>query len=112
MQLVLDDEIGRVERPAIVELACPARARRRRRSPTRLEAVDMAEERAGLAYPWKAGELVDGRDQERGQAAIDRLVDGQDRQRPIAREVAGRIRAADHHIARRASFGMQAKTVA
>ncbi|MBW6524955.1 hypothetical protein KZ810_15765 [Sphingomonas sp. RHCKR47] len=45
----------------------------------------MAEERAGLPDPGQCRELVDRRDQEGGQAAVDRLVDGDDRQRAVTR---------------------------
>ena len=66
-----------------------------------VEPIDMAEEGAGLADPGQARELVDGGDQKGGQAPIDRLVDGQDRQRPVAGEVAGRVGAADLQVGRR-----------
>ena len=56
--------------------------------PVRVVAVDMAEERAALADPGQRRELVDGRDQEGRQPAVDRLVDGHDRQRAVAGEVA------------------------
>ena len=64
-------------------------------------AVDVAEEGAGLADPRQAGELVDRRDQEGRQAAVDRLVHRQHRQRPVAGEVAGGVGAADLHVLRR-----------
>ena len=51
-------------------------------------AVDPAEERADLAGPRHGGELVHRGDHEAGQPAVDRLIHGQDRQRPAAGEVA------------------------
>ena len=102
MQLVLDDQIGRIERPAVVER--PAFAPRLGgavEADPFGEPVDVTEEGAGLADPGQARELVDGGDQESRQPPIDRLVDGQDRQRTIAREIAGGIGAADLQIGRR-----------
>ena len=101
MQLVLDDEIGRIERPAVVERAALPRLGGAVEADAFVEPVDVAEEGAGLADPGQARELVDGRDQEGRQAPIDRLVDGQDRQRAVPREVAGRIGAANFQVGRR-----------
>ena len=112
MQLVLDDEIGRIERPAVVELAALPRFCGAIEADALLESVDMTEERAGLADPGQARELVDGRDQEGRQAPVDRLIDGQDRQRPIPREIAGRVDAADFQIGRRMLVRHAGETIA
>ena len=64
-----------------------ARLRRDRRSHADRTARP-AEEPTDVAGPGHGREFVDGRDQEAGQAAIDRFVDRQDRQRRVAREVA------------------------
>ena len=84
MQLVLDDEVRRIERPAIAERPALAWLGRAVEADAIFEAIDMAEEGAGLAHPRQARELVDGSDQKRRQTPIDRLVDGKDRQRPVA----------------------------
>ena len=102
MQLVLDDQIGRIERPAIVERSAFAPGVGGAvETEAFSEAVDVPEECAGLADPGQAREFVDGGDQEGRQAPVDRLVDGQDRQRTIAREVAGGVGAADLQVGRR-----------
>ena len=46
-------------------------------------AVHAAEERADLAGPRQGRELVHRGDQEARQPAVDRLVHGEDRQRPV-----------------------------
>jgi len=54
----------------------------------RVAAIGAAEQRSRRTDPRQRRELVDGRDQERRQASVDRRVDGDDRQRPVAVEVA------------------------
>ena len=61
--------------------------------------VGAAEEAAGLADPGEGGELVDGGDQESREPAVDRLVDGDDRQRAVAGEVALEVGADDAQLA-------------
>src|SRR4029077_13198612 len=101
VQLVLNDEIGRVERPAIVELAPVPGLGGPEEPYAFLVAVHLAEEGPGSPFPWKAGKFVNGRDQECGQPLVNRIIDGQDWQRPISRKVTGRIDTTDHHIIRR-----------
>ena len=48
-------------------------------------AIDIAEKGAGLREPGQAGEFIDRGDDEGWQAAIDRLIDGQNWQRPRRR---------------------------
>ena len=122
MQLVLDHEVGwrqrAIEAPARPWLGCsveagritrPAsrrvprrplrRAASRRPSPC-TEALGAAEQLAGLRHPGERGELVHRRDQEGGQAAVDGLVHGQDRERPVAAEVAFEVGADDTQLRR------------
>jgi hypothetical protein len=49
-----------------------------------ISALHLAEQLAGLTFPRKAGELIDGRDEEGGQAAINRFIDCNNRQRRAA----------------------------
>ena len=97
MQLVLDDQVGRWQRPG------------ERRSLLRLGgaeeavgviAVGAAEQRTGRPEPGQRRELVDSGDQERRQPPVQRLVDGDDRQRALAVEIAVQIGADDPQLAR------------
>ena len=92
MQLVLDDQVRRGQRRG----HWPA--------PTRfggavetvfVEPVGVAEERARPRFPRQRRKLVDCGDQEAGQAAVQRLVDGDDGQGAVAGEVALPVGA--HH---------------
>lgn len=76
MQLVLDDQIGWIELPTVIEWAtfAPCVVGPIETDPFD-ESVDVTEEGAGLADPWQACELVDGGDQKCRQTSIDRLVD-------------------------------------
>src|SRR5262245_4390807 len=99
MQLVLNDQVRRIERPAVVEGTAFASWRISAVEADAFgEPIHMTEECAGLAHPWQTRKLVNGGNQESGQASIDRLVDGEDRQRTITREVAGCIGAADLQV--------------
>src|SRR5208337_5240350 len=57
-----------------------------------------AEEPPDVASPWHGREFVNRRNQEAGQAAIDWLIDRQDRQRRVAREVASTIHTHDAQV--------------
>ena len=83
MKLVLDDEVRRIEGEAIVQRPAPARLGCAVETNILLEAVDMPEEGTGLANPGQAREFIDSSDQEGRQPPIDRLIDGQDGQRPV-----------------------------
>ena len=77
VQFVLDDERrGRQRCVAVERRAHPARIRGAIEAPLVL-AVDMAEEGARLGKPGKAGEFVDGGDDESWQPAVNHLIDGQ-----------------------------------
>ena len=71
-----------------------------RRPSRRIEAFGAAEQLAGLRHPGERRELVHRRDQEGGQAAVDGLVHGQDRERPVSAEVAFEVRADDAQLDR------------
>src|SRR5262245_6119342 len=62
--------------------------------------IGSTEQDTGLADPGKGGELVDSGDEECRQTAVERLVNGNYRQRTIAGEVALEIRASDSQFAR------------
>src|SRR5271166_2694672 len=68
-----------------------------------------AEEPTDVASPWHGREFVDGRDQEAGQAAIDRFVDRQDGQRGVAGEVAATIDTHDAQVDRGLGAGDKLK---
>ena len=78
VQLVLDDQIRRLQRGR--ERAPPVLLAGAVES-VLVVAVGTTEEGPDLAGPGHGRELVDRGDQEARQAAIDRLVDGQNRQR-------------------------------
>ena len=103
-KLVLDDEVGRRQRRC--EARSPARlggaVEARRVMPVRA-----AEQRSRLPDPRERRELVDRGDQERRQPPVERLIDGDDRQRPIAREVALEVRADDAQLVRLIVVGQQ-----
>ena len=109
MQLVLDDQVGRRQRrgqrASSVPVAGAVEA-------VLVVAVGTAEEGADLAGPGHGGELVDRGDQEAGQAAIDRLVDRQDRQRLVAGEVAASVDADDAQVGRLVRVGHELERVA
>jgi hypothetical protein len=101
VQLVLDDERrGRQRCAAVNRRPHSARICGAIEAPLVL-AVDMAEEGARLAEPRKAGEFVDGGNDEGWQTTVNHLIDGQDWERPRSGEGAGRIGAANFHIPRR-----------
>ena len=85
MQLVLDDQVGR---PRMVRVAAVEETRR-------------------LAGPRQRRELVGGRDHERGQAAVDRLVHRHDGQGALPGEVAVPVDAVDEQIGRLVGVRMQ-----
>jgi hypothetical protein len=60
----------------------------------------LTEQLAGLAFPRKASELIDRRNQEGRQAAVDGFVDRNNRQRRPAGEFAISIYAGDAQIER------------
>ena len=60
--------------------------------------------RSGLAFPRQGGELVDGGDQEGREAPIDRLIDGEDWERTLARKFAGSVDAADLKVGRPSNY--------
>src|SRR5260370_115459 len=57
MQFVLNDEIGRVEHPAVVELASLPGIGGPVKADVFLKSVHLAKECAGPTFPWKAGKL-------------------------------------------------------
>ena len=101
MQLVLDDEIRRIERPTVAERPALTWFSRPVKADAVFKAIDVSKERAGLAHPRQGRELVDRSDQKRRQTPIDRLVDGKDGQRPVAAKIAAGVGAADFEIGRR-----------
>ena len=80
MQFVLDDQVRRQQAAARQRL--PRVRVARAVEAVLVVALDAAEERAHLAGPRHGRELVHRGDHEAGQPAVDRLIDGQDRQRP------------------------------
>ena len=68
--------------------------------PGRIGAVGPAEQGARLPHPRQRGELVDGRDEERGEPAVERLVHPDDRQGTVATEVALPVGADDAQLVR------------
>ncbi len=82
---------------------------------------DAAEEHASLAPPGQHRELVDSREQERGELAVDLLVDEQHRQPlgvlpraegAVARRLAGRRHTAHDHLLRVGPVGAEHQAVA
>ena len=108
VQLVLDDEIGRRQRP-VEPLSAPALGGSVKPGP--VEALGAAEELAGLGHPGERRELVSGRNQEGGETAVDGLVHGQYRQRPVAAEVALEVRADDAKLLRTVVVGQEGEGV-
>ena len=98
MQFVLNDQRRRIELPAIFEQPAPARLGSAEETDTRLEPIDIAEECTGFTLPREARKLVNGRNEEGRQPAIDRLVYGQDWQGSLTRKIAPGVDAADFHI--------------
>jgi hypothetical protein len=92
MQFVLNDQIGWIKRPTVVEWPAltPGLGGTIEAKPLS-KAINMTEERASFPDPRQTCKLVDRGNQEGGQATIDRLIDGEDRQRTIAGEVTGRV---------------------
>src|SRR5579884_583015 len=105
VQLVLNDEVGRVERPAVSERPPFAWLSRAVETDAILEAVDMAKEGTSLADPGQCRELVHRRDQECRQASINRLVHREDWKRPIPAEVAIYIGATNLEVGRHVLVG-------
>src|SRR5579863_7317550 len=101
MQLVLNYQIGRIERPIIVKLMTLLGLGRSIEANVLLESIDMAKECSGLTDPRQARKLVDSRNKKGRQTPIDWFVDGQYRQRPAADEIASRVDAANLHVGRR-----------
>ena len=66
----------------------------------RIGAISPAEEGARLPHPRQRGELVDGRDEERGQPPVEGLVHPDDRQGTVAAEVALPVGADDAQLVR------------
>ena len=98
MQFVLNDQVRRQERfgqrlPGGVGVA-------RAIEPARVGALHLTEQLARLAFPRKAGELIDGCNQERRQAAINGFIDGDNRQWRAAGEFAFPVDAGDAKIER------------
>ena len=108
VQLVLDDEIGRGQRP-VEPLSAAALGGSVKPGP--VEALGAAEELAGLGHPGERRELVSGRNQEGGETAVDGLVHGQNRQRPVAAEVALEVRADDAKLLRTVVVGQEGEGV-
>ena len=98
MQLVLDDEIGRSQRPRrhrldrvqrpLLRVAVAVLQVRRAETVAGAAARDPAEQRLDRALPRQLGELVDRAEQHRRQQPVDLLVDDDHRQ-PLAWAVAG-----------------------
>ena len=104
VQLVLDHEIGRWYGPR--EAVSPA-GLGGSVEPVGVVPVRAAEQRSGIAHPGERGELVHGRDQKRGEAPVERFVDGDDREGLVAREVALPVRARYAEIGRVVGIGEQ-----
>src|SRR6266516_475666 len=96
MQLVLDHEVGRRKRRS------EARTLARLRSTVEARSVVplcTAKEGSGLSNPRERCEFIDCCDQESWQPTIERLVYGQDGERPT-REVTFEVRADDTQLSR------------
>ena len=104
MQLVLDHEIGRRQRPT-ERPAFPWR--RRAVEPVIVVAFRTTEQHAGVADPRQRREFVNRRDQECRQPAIDRLVHRDDGQWSVAAEVAFEIRTGNAQVVRRVRIRFQ-----
>jgi len=106
MQLVLNDQVRWIKRPTIIKRPTVAAGLSGTIESKPLgKPIDVTEERAGFPDPRQTCKLVYCGNQEGRQAAIDWLVDGEDRQRTVAGEIAGRIGAADFQIRRRRIVG-------
>ena len=89
MQFVLNDQVRRQERlgqrlPSGVGVA---RAIEAPILGIAVGALHLTEQLARLAFPRKAGELIDGRNQEGWQAAINGFIDRNNRQRRARRRI-------------------------
>jgi len=84
MQFVLNYQIGWVQR---FREQRTAHWHRRPEKAVAIAAIGTAEEAGDLTRPRHARELVDGSDHECREPTIDRLVDGQNGQRPSRRKV-------------------------
>src|ERR1019366_9635481 len=102
MQFVLNDQVRREERfrqrlPRGVGIAWAIEPATHGIA---VGTLHLTEQLTRLAFPRKAGELIDGCNQERRQAPIDRLIDSDNRQWRAAREFAVTIHTGDAEIQR------------
>src|SRR5271166_2407212 len=97
VELVLDDQVRWSER---IRQRMTTTLFTRPIEAIRIVPARPAEEPTDRTGPWHGREFVDCRDQETGQAVIDRFVDRQDRQRGVAREVASTIDTHDAQVDR------------
>src|SRR5689334_4677141 len=74
-------------------------------------ALNSSEKRSDLAGPRHGRELVDRGDHETGKPAINRLIDGQDRQGVSSAEGTVTVYAGDAQIGRRVGIGEQLEGV-
>ena len=106
VQFVLDDEVGRgewlAEHLAVLWLRCGVEARG-------VVAVGTAEQRTAGTHPGQRGELINRGDEEGWQAAVDRLIHRDNRQRAIAAEITRKIATDDAEFAWRVGVGPQAE---
>ncbi len=98
VQFVLNDKVGRIERPAIVQRAAFTRLGGTIKADALRKAIDMSKESAGFAHPGQRGKFIDGGDQKSWQSPVDRFVHCEHRQRPVAAEIAAGVDAADLQI--------------
>ena len=75
-------------------------------------AVNQAEKSSRFAGPRQGREFVNGGDEEGGQAAVDRFVNSEDRQEPVAGEGAFRVVADNPQVGRCVDTGNEAEGVA
>ena len=75
VQFVLDDKIGRIQRPAVAQWSAFARLSRPIEADAIFETVNVPEESAGLTHPGQRCEFIDRSDQKRRKTPVDRLVD-------------------------------------
>lgn len=74
---------------------------------TRIVAVGTTEQGTARSLPGERSKLVDGGDEEGGEAAVDGLVDGDNREGAIPGKVTGEVATDDPHVGRLVGIGQQ-----
>ena len=101
VQFVLDDKIGRIQRPAVAQWSAFARLGRPIEADAIFETVNMPKKSAGLTDPGQRCELVDRSDSKRRKTPVDGLVDRKHGQRSIPAELTAGVGAPNFQIGRR-----------